>query len=342
MTPRHPSRPGPSPSPRVCVFGEALVDALPGGEVPGGAPFNVACHGAGFGLAPLLVTRVGRDEAGATLLGALAAAGVPASGVGVDAVRPSGRAVVSLRGGVPRFEIPEGAAFDAIDGEAAGRVTKEWGPSVVAFGTLAQRDPVSRAALHEVLSATKALRLADLNLRASWYDGKTLTVLDKARNVYLSVEAPGTIDAVLDKVADEYGVVIPLTDLLYADPYAVLSEGVLYGEYLGLHQAAGVLCHHLAFSQASIDWQVWIEAGDQPLPRKLVITYVDEPGQPQYAAVIRRITLDPQFPEGLFQFEAPEGATRLDLADVPRRAAPQAASPSPEPSPAPAQKEPKP
>lgn len=182
----------------------------------------------------------------------------------------------------------------------------------------------------------------DTLTRASWYDGKTLTVLDKARNVYLSVEAPGTIDAVLDKVADEYGVVIPLTDLLYADPYAVLSEGVLYGEYLGLHQAAGVLCHHLAFSQASIDWQVWIEAGDQPLPRKLVITYVDEPGQPQYAAVIRRITLDPQFPEGLFQFEAPEGATRLDLADVPRRAAPQAASPSPEPSPAPAQKEPKP
>lgn len=178
----------------------------------------------------------------------------------------------------------------------------------------------------------------DTLTRASWYDGKTLTVLDKARNVYLSVEAPGTIDAVLDKVADEYGVVIPLTDLLYADPYAVLSEGVLYGEYLGLHQAAGVLCHHLAFSQASIDWQIWIEAGDQPLPRKLVITYVDEPGQPQYSAVIRRITLDPKFPEGLFQFEVPEGATRIDLADVPRPAVPPAA----EPTPAPAQKEQKP
>ena len=182
----------------------------------------------------------------------------------------------------------------------------------------------------------------DTLTRASWYDGRTLTVLDKARNAYLSVEAPGTIDAVLDKVADEYGVVIPLTDLLYADPYATLSEGVLYGEYLGLHQAAGVLCHHLAFSQATIDWQIWIEAGEQPLPRKLVITYVDEPGQPQYAAVIRRITLDPKFPEGLFQFEAPEGATRIDLAEAARRAAPQVASPGPQPSPAPSQKEQKP
>jgi len=182
----------------------------------------------------------------------------------------------------------------------------------------------------------------DTLTRASWYDGKTLTVLDKARNVYLSVDAPGTIDAVLEKVADEHGVVIPLTDLLYSDPYAVLSEGVLYGEYLGLHQAAGVLCHHLAFSQATVDWQIWIEAGDQPLPRKLVITYVDEPGQPQYAAVIRRITLDPKFPEGLFRFEAPEGATRLDAADVGRPVAPQAAPPTPEPPPAPAQKEQKP
>jgi fructokinase len=174
VTPSQPARSRPFASPRVCVFGEALVDELPGGEVPGGAPFNVACHAAGFGLAPLLVTRVGRDEAGATLLAALAAAGVPASGVDVDSVRPSGRAVVSLRGGVPRFEIPEGAAFDAIDGEAAGRVTREWGPSVVAFGTLAQRDPASRAALHEVLSATKAIRLADLNLRAPWYDGSVV------------------------------------------------------------------------------------------------------------------------------------------------------------------------
>src|SRR5262245_13456658 len=149
--------------------------------------------------------------------------------------------------------------------------------------------------------------------RAAWYDGKTLTVLDKSRNVYLSVEMPGGIDAALDRIADEYGVVIPLSDLLYADPYATLTEGVAYGEYLGLHQAAGTLCHHLAFSQDAIDWQIWIDAGDQPLPRKLVITYVNEPGTPQYMAVIRRFTLDPKFQDGLFQFHAPEGAQRIDV-----------------------------
>ena len=75
---------------------------------------------------------------------------------------------------------------------------------------------------------------------------------------------------------------MPLADLLYGDPYAVLTEDVTYSKYLGLHRAAGVLCHHLVFAQPTIEWQIWIDAGEQPLPRQLAITYVREPGEPQY------------------------------------------------------------
>ena len=152
--------------------------------------------------------------------------------------------------------------------------------------------------------------------RAAWYDGRTLSVLNKEQNLYLSVEMPDTVNAVLDKIAEDYGIVVPLSDLLYSDPYATLMEGVLYGDYLGLHQAAGVLCHHLAFTQEEIDWQIWIDAGDKPLPRKLVITYLTEPGAPQYEATIKRFTLDPKFPEGLFRFEAPEGAKQIEPAEI--------------------------
>jgi hypothetical protein len=163
--------------------------------------------------------------------------------------------------------------------------------------------------------------------RASWYDGRTATVLDKERNVYVTVEAPGTIDATLDMLADEYGVVLPLVDLLYSDPYAVLMEGVTYGRYLGIHQAAGIACHHLAFSQDTIEWQIWIDAGDKPLPRKLVISYVQEPGEPQYSATIRRWTLEAKVPEGLFTFEAPEGAQKIDAKAVTRPKAEDAVPP---------------
>jgi hypothetical protein len=48
------------------------------------------------------------------------------------------------------------------------------------------------------------------------------------------------------------------------------------------------------------------------LPRKLVISYVSEPGEPQYSATIGRWTLDAKAPEGLFTFEAPEGAEKVD------------------------------
>ena len=63
---------------------------------------------------------------------------------------------------------------------------------------------------------------------------------------------------------------------------------------------------------------MWIDAGERPLPRKLVISYVDEPGEPQYSATIRRFTLDVPVPAGLFTFEPPEGAQRIDARDMKR------------------------
>jgi hypothetical protein len=155
--------------------------------------------------------------------------------------------------------------------------------------------------------------------RAAWYDGRSVTVLDKEHNVYATVEGAATIDATLDKLEDDYGVVLPFADLFYSDPYAVLTEDVTYGRYLGLHLAAGVLCHHLVFAQPTIEWQIWIDAGDEPLPRKFVITYVQEPGEPQYTAVVRRWALNPTLPEDLFTFEAPEGATKIDAKAIVRR-----------------------
>jgi hypothetical protein len=154
----------------------------------------------------------------------------------------------------------------------------------------------------------------DTLYRAVWFDGRHISALNKEENVYTTLDQPPTLDAALDLLETKYKVDVPLTDFVYSDPYAVLSEGLLYGEYLGIHEAAGVDCHHLAFSQASIDWQLWIDAGEKPLPRKLVISYRDEPGVPQYFAVIRKWDLDPTISEGAFRFEPPQGATRVDPA----------------------------
>ena len=89
--------------------------------------------------------------------------------------------------------------------------------------------------------------------------------------------------------------------------------GVQRGVYLGVHEAAGVPCHHLSFEQATIDWQLWIDAGKDPVPRKLVIAYKAEDEVPQYAVTFRKWNLEAKVPDELFRFEPPEGARRVEI-----------------------------
>ena len=150
--------------------------------------------------------------------------------------------------------------------------------------------------------------------RSVWYDGQSLAIWDKPQHTYATVQMPGSIDGVLAALATDYGVDIPLGDLMTADLYATLTEGVTYSRYLGIHTAAGVPCHHLVFSQPTIEWQLWVDAGEHRLPRKMVITYVREPGEPQYTATIHAWRLSPTLPDTLFRFEPPDGAERIDFA----------------------------
>lgn len=149
--------------------------------------------------------------------------------------------------------------------------------------------------------------------RSFWYDGRTFSALDREQNVWASGEVPPTIDEALDWVFDQTGTVVPLADFLYADVYDRMMAQVQRGVYLGIHEAAGVPCHHLSFEQATIDWQLWIDAGGDPLPRKLVITYKTEDEVPQYSVTIRKWNLEATLPEALFQFAPPEGAKRVEV-----------------------------
>jgi len=154
----------------------------------------------------------------------------------------------------------------------------------------------------------------DAQNRAIWYDGKTASSLDREQNVWTSGAVPPTVDGALDWVFDQTGTVVPLADFLYADVYDRMMSEVQRGVYLGVHEAAGVPCHHLSFEQATIDWQLWIDAGPEPLPRKLVITYKTEDEVPQYSVTIRKWNVKADLPEALFRFVPPAGAKRVEIA----------------------------
>jgi hypothetical protein len=152
--------------------------------------------------------------------------------------------------------------------------------------------------------------------RSFFYDGRTFTAYDKEQNVWASGAVPPTVDAALDWVFDQTGTVIPLADFLYADVRDRLMADVQRGVYLGLHEAAGVMCHHLSFEQAAIDWQIWIDAGRDPLPRKLVIAYKTEDEVPQYSVTIRKWDFGSKLPDASFTFTPPAGARRIEVSQM--------------------------
>jgi hypothetical protein len=164
----------------------------------------------------------------------------------------------------------------------------------------------------------------DLDNERVWYNRNSLTILEKKEKVYGAMEVPGTIDEMLDHVVQRFGITLPLGDLIVRDPYKSVRGNIRLGRYLGLHQADGLKCHHLAFRQDALDWQIWIDAGDKPLPRKLVITYREVPGQPQYIAFLRNWDLSPEIKDEMFRFEPTTDMKEIDIEPIVKDKTPKA------------------
>lgn len=148
------------------------------------------------------------------------------------------------------------------------------------------------------------------------FDAGSMTMLDEKTNLYARAQLGTNIDAALDEIFERFGFSIPAADLIYSDPYAVLIENVEFGDYIGVHKVDRVPCHHLAFSQESIDWQIWIEAGPRPLPRRLVLTYKDEDGHPHYSTRLVNWNVDSGVSDHYFEFRPPAGARETELMAV--------------------------
>jgi hypothetical protein len=153
----------------------------------------------------------------------------------------------------------------------------------------------------------------DLESKRFFYSNGKLAIVNSKANVYAIQDVPATLDKMFDFLDQKFGITVTLSDLAFPDPYQDLIERVYNGTYLGLHDVNGVKCHHLAFRAPNIDWQIWIEDSDQALPRKMVITYKDQPDVPQYIAVLDKWNLSPQFTDSTFAFTPPADAKRQDL-----------------------------
>jgi hypothetical protein len=148
------------------------------------------------------------------------------------------------------------------------------------------------------------------------YDGSNITLLNRAQNFYGTISAPGSIDEAMDLASDKFGIAMPLEDFVTSDPHKDLLEKVTSGTDIGPVTVMGVPCEHLAFSQTNIDWQVWIDKGPRPVPRKFVITYKDEPGAPEFTAIFSNWDFLTPLPDFVFKFEPPPGASKINVKEI--------------------------
>jgi len=155
--------------------------------------------------------------------------------------------------------------------------------------------------------------VSDRGTQQLFYDGKTFTLYQPALGYYGSFNAPPTLAQLVNVAEQHYGIDMPLADLFAWGTDQSLTANLKGAISLGPSMVKGVKCDHYAFHQADVDWEVWIEQGPQPLPRKLVITTTTERTQPQHVAVLTW-DLAPRLDESLFTFTPPATAQRIEFA----------------------------
>ena len=158
----------------IVGIGEALWDMLPEGRKIGGAPANFTFHVSQFGLDAVAVSAVGDDALGAEIRQTFDEKGLDTLLATVP--QPTGTVEVTLDAkGIPHYEICEGVAWDNIpfspELEELARNT-----IAVCYGTLAQRNSVSRKTIEAFIAAMPAdgIKVCDINLRGTFYDKEVI------------------------------------------------------------------------------------------------------------------------------------------------------------------------
>lgn len=164
---------------------------------------------------------------------------------------------------------------------------------------------------------------SDRKDREYFFDGKRFTLASPRTGYYATVAAPKTILEVSDLLKDRYALELPLVDLFLWGTERMPTDRITSAIDVGPSTIDGVETEHYAFREPNLDWQIWIEKGPRPLPRRLVLTSTDEENEPQHQLELSW-NLAPKINEQMFTYTPPKNAHRIAIAE---RSAEQAPPP---------------
>jgi fructokinase len=196
----------------IVAIGEILWDLLPTGPRAGGAPFNFAFHCHQLGHPALMVSRVGDDDLGRKLRAEVCRLGMSDEHIQTDPVHPTGTVTVQLdAAGQPTYSITEDVAWDFLEwNEQLVMLAQDEGnfgqgqiAQVLCYGTLAQRNPVTRETIRNYWKCIrpKTWTICDVNLRPPFVS-KEVVAASIARADWVKV-SHSEVDDVLGLLEDE-------------------------------------------------------------------------------------------------------------------------------------------
>jgi hypothetical protein len=159
----------------------------------------------------------------------------------------------------------------------------------------------------------RAHRKGDLANQEFFYDGKSLTLFNPRENLYATTAAPATLDEMLDFAREKLDIIAPAAELLYKNAAEKMLKESTSGFVVGPSVVGGVKTTQLAFRAGEVDWQIWIEDGDKPLPRKFIISSKKVSGEPEFTVLMRSWDLTPKFTDQEFNFKPPKGAKKVEF-----------------------------
>ena len=145
-----------------------------------------------------------------------------------------------------------------------------------------------------------------------YFDGKTVTAVSPDKNIYAVRPAPVNINALIEEAYRQEGKSFPFADVLISEPYSVLTEGLINALFVGKSTIDGIPTNHLAFSNANVDWQIWVGIDDH-LPRLVVATYMDDTSEPSYTVEFKDWKLNEPVSEETFIFQNASNAAKVEF-----------------------------
>jgi hypothetical protein len=160
------------------------------------------------------------------------------------------------------------------------------------------------------------IRARDGVTRLVYFDRGKLRAVIPNQNIYAVADVPATIDEAIDYIVHQLEIPMPLAELVHLGFMSQAVDRVVSGFVVGEEVIDGVRSEHLAFRSENVDVQIWIAHGAAPLPRRMVISYREEPGVPEFWAHFERWDLAPNVPDEIFIFTPPPNASQVSFDEL--------------------------